>query len=938
MPTRPPGTPDIDLTFDNAFGTLNGAVFTTGQVQPAGTGTFNSFVQLQHTGTEQGYNTDASAQYNEQAAHNHNHSILLADVPIVIGDGSNGTLEGVAYREFLLDLNGANGNTKPYTSLDALQIWQEEAGNLTNFTPGAGFAGAHTNYLAYNLDAGGNHWVGLNDGLSHGSGQSDVRVLIPDSTFLNDAAHRYVTLYSKLGEQTGWGADGGFEEWGLHGVSGGAHSAFSIHQTATVPGGTADVAGEVINYAITVSNTGNTALTGITVTDPSASNLAAVLNAGFNIGDTNQDNQLSPGETWQYTANHTVTQADIDSNGGGDGVINNTATADSVETDPVSASASVTVDRHPSVQLTKTPDVTTVDAAGDVINYAITLANTGNATLTSPTVDDSQVNIVTPVVDLNAPILGPELLAQILNGDYNAGDTNQNGVQDPGETFQYVNAGDTNQNHVLDPGETFLFTNVGDTNQNGVIDPGETFQYYNVGDTNHNGVQDGGETFQFDVSHAATPVDADHDGSNDGDTNHDGVLNVGETWQFSVSYTVTQADIDNGGVFNPALTHDNTATGGTGELATSVASASVLIDQNPHVTLLKSATVPGGTANGAGEVIDYTISVTNDGNMTLTTPVVSDPSISNLAAVLSGGFNTGDVDHDGKIDLGETWQYTGSHTVTQAEMDAGGSISNTASITTGQGAADSDTASITVEQTPHVVLDKTATVPGGTADAGEVISYAISVSNDGNVTLTTPVVNDPSVSDLAPVTSGGFNTGDANQDGKIDVGETWNYSASHTVTQAEFDAGGSISNTASVATDQGASSSDSASIAINFTPAPAMTLVKTALGYHDLNSNDVADAGDVIDYSFTVNNTGNVALHNIGVVDLDGAVTITGSTILSLGVGASDSTSWHGSYVIKPLDVSNGYYDNTAVAAGDEISVSAGTVHTALPGLFELLV
>ena len=221
------------------------------------------------------------------------------------------------------------------------------------------------------------------------------------------------------------------------------------------------------------------------------------------------------------------------------------------------------VDRNPSVLLLKSPDVTTVDAAGDVINYTITLANTGNTTLTNPAVDDSQVNIVTPVLDLEAPILGPELLVNVLVGDYNIGDTNQNGFEDPGETFQFVNAGDANQNHMLDPGETFVFTNVGDTNQDGVQDPGETFQFYNAGDTNHNGVEDGGETFQFDFDHSAATVDADHDGFNDGDANHDGVLNVGEAWQFSVSYTVTQDDIDNGGVVNPALTHDNTATATT---------------------------------------------------------------------------------------------------------------------------------------------------------------------------------------------------------------------------------------------------------------------------------------------------------------------------------------------------------------------------------------
>ena len=50
-----------------------------------------------------------------------------------------------------------------------------------------------------------------------------------------------------------------------------------------------------------------------------------------------------------------------------------------------------------------------------------------------------------------------------------------------------------------------MFTNVGDTNQNGVQDPGETFQFYNAGDTNHNGVEDDGETFQFDVEPCGRP-------------------------------------------------------------------------------------------------------------------------------------------------------------------------------------------------------------------------------------------------------------------------------------------------------------------------------------------------------------------------------------------------------------------------------------------------
>ena len=877
MPTPPPGTPTLDLTLPGTAGSVNGAVFMTGLYQLV-PDQFSSFLEIRHNGTEQGYNTDGALQQDQRDVQNSTHSILLAEVPIVIGDGSQGTMEGVAYREFRLNL-GEAGNTKQYLSLDALQIWQQEAGNLTNFTAGLGFAGSHTNYLAYNLDAGADRWIGLKEGANgNGANVTEYTILIPDSFFINDPAHRYVTLYSEFGVQAGWNADSSSEEWGLSHASGGPVSAMTVHKTATVPGGTANVAGEVISYGITVANVGNTALTGITVTDPSVSNLAAVLSGGFNAGDANHDNQLSAGETWQYTASHTVTQDDLNTNGGGDGLIENTVTADSAQTTPVSATASVVVENATSIDLVKTADVSSADAAGDVINYTINITNTGTVTLTNPFVTDSDVNIVTPILDFDAPILGPELLSPVFDGDYNAGDTNENGVEDPGETFQYRNIGDDNNNGIEDPGETFVLTNVGDTNQNGGQDTGEAFQYYNAGDTNHNGVEDPGETFQFNVDHQVAGVDANHDGFNDGDVNADGVINVGETWQYAVSYTVTQDDIDNGGIVNPSLTHDDTAAVLTTEAATDQETVSVSLIQNPHVTLVKSATVPGGTADAAGEVISYTIAVTNDGNMTLTNPVVSDPSVSNLAAVLSGGFNAGDTDADGKLDLGETWQYTANHTVTQADIDNGGVVnpaltySNTASVTTDQGASDadandSDTASVPIAQNPHLTLVKTATVPGGTADAaGEVISYTIAVTNDGNMTLTNPVVSDPSVSNLAAVLSGGFNAGDTDADGKLDLGETWQYTASHTVTQAEMDAGGSITNTASVATDQGAAdadANDSDTASVTIVQNPSVTLDKAA----SVPGGTADTAGEVISYTIGVTNNGNVSLTSVAVSD-----------------------------------------------------------------------
>src|SRR5215203_1391271 len=221
-----------------------------------------------------GTNNGAAPQFDESTSHKHNHSILLADVPIFIGDGTGGTVEGVVYREFRFDANEVGGVGR-LLSLDKLEIWQEESGSLTNFTSagsaaagvhyasGPGFAGTHTDYLAYNLDEGGDHWIAIDSGLSSGSGKGDMRVFIPDSYFINDAAHRYVTLFSQFGAQGGnYGASSGFEEWGVNSTSAGSGNTatFLLNKTAWVDGGTADVAGEVISYSITLSNVGNAAL------------------------------------------------------------------------------------------------------------------------------------------------------------------------------------------------------------------------------------------------------------------------------------------------------------------------------------------------------------------------------------------------------------------------------------------------------------------------------------------------------------------------------------------------------------------------------------------------------------------------------------------------------------------------------------------------------
>jgi uncharacterized repeat protein (TIGR01451 family) len=217
------------------------------------------------------------------------------------------------------------------------------------------------------------------------------------------------------------------------------------------------------------------------------------------------------------------------------------------------------------------------------------------------------------------------------------------------------------------------------------------------------------------------------------------------------------------------------------------------------------ATVPGGTADVAGETISYTMAVTNTGSAAIANVVVSDVFTTDEAPVLSGGFNVGDTDHDNLLDVSETWQFTASHVVTQAELDAGTNIVSVAVVTGDAATGDDDDASIPVVQNPDFSIAKSVTsVSGGTADnkadsAGDIINYSIVLSNTGNQTLSGVTLSDPFASTVSGHTDSGAGT---HGDGNLDVGEVWTYTATHSVSQAEIDAGVSLVNLATADTDQ----------------------------------------------------------------------------------------------------------------------------------------
>ena len=107
--------------------------------------------------------------------------------------------------------------------------------------------------------------------------------------------------------------------------------------------GIADEAGDIIKYNVLVTNTGNQDLTGVSVVDPlTGQNLSGI--------------SLAAGESQNFDSSYVLQQSDLDTQGGGDGDLDNTATADSDQTDPVTASVAVPLAYTPAIAIDKVID------------------------------------------------------------------------------------------------------------------------------------------------------------------------------------------------------------------------------------------------------------------------------------------------------------------------------------------------------------------------------------------------------------------------------------------------------------------------------------------------------------------------------------------------------------------------------------------------------
>src|SRR5437773_451790 len=141
--------------------------------------------------------------------------------------------------------------------------------------------------------------------------------------------------------------------------------------------GQADHVGQVLNYTVTVSNTGNIDLTGVTVSD------------GF-VTLPGGSSNLAAGHSEVLTGSHVVTQADLDA---GTALVN-TASVTDAQHDRGTSSVTTLIDQDAGLTIGKIVSTTSfptrrssdLDHVGQVLNYTVTVSNTGNIDLTGVTV------------------------------------------------------------------------------------------------------------------------------------------------------------------------------------------------------------------------------------------------------------------------------------------------------------------------------------------------------------------------------------------------------------------------------------------------------------------------------------------------------------------------------------------------------------------------
>ncbi|HVN15352.1 MAG TPA: sortase, partial [Anaerolineales bacterium] len=366
---------------------------------------------------------------------------------------------------------------------------------------------------------------------------------------------------------------------------------------------------EAITYTIVVSNAGPSAATGASVFDTIPSSLTSVTwtcapGAGASCAASGSGN-ISDTVTIPAGSNVTYSVSATVSNSAATDIVNSASVIAPVGvTDTNTSNNSATDTDHLNLlNITKSANPTTYSTVGTVINYSYTVTNNGTSTL-SPTftvADDKVPPICTAPATL-APTESFTCAAAhtITQADLDAGSITNN---------VSATAKDADGDTVTSNTATKIVTATQSPSLNLTKSVTSGNPYDTVGGSvgySYVVKNDGNVTLTspFAVSDNKVTVTCPPTAS----------LAPNATITCTAAYTVTQNDLDVGSVTNTA-----SATGyfGTTLITSSTASQTVNATQNKGLTLVKSIT-SGNPYTAAGDTINYSYLLTNNGNVTLT--------------------------------------------------------------------------------------------------------------------------------------------------------------------------------------------------------------------------------------------------------------------------------------------------------------------------------
>ena len=626
---------------------------------------------------------------------------------------------------------------------------------------------------------------------------------------------------------------------------------------------------DTLTYTITVTNTGNTERNNVTVTDT------------FMVGDAAGKLTIPEGNGYAVQENddgtYTITidslaAADSTENGGEDTItitatynvtaddagktITNTAVASDGDEDPNNDpkdDATTTVE-DPSFTVAKTAGVESVKV-GERINYTVTITNTGNVDLTDIVVKDdkwaageeitvtiggstytytvSQDGNVTLKETL--PVEGvAEITYSYVTQDNDQGELTNTVTVDPKQTDPQTDTETTTVTEADNPAISITKTasvkglelKEGDT-----VDVGDTITYTlkveNTGNTSFDTVT---VTDTMWTSGKVTQIT-----QKIGDTEYltnlpengiwtivprvtdDPTFDPGETWTCTYTYTVQDGD----------TTIKNTATvsttdggpDGSDTITIPVTGYDLSIDK--VLTSVNGDPYQEGSKVRPGDVLTYTINVTNNNEETVTSFTVSDNLWQeNQVETITIGAATADVTggsylFQGTLYQGDTWTCTYAYTVPEDVA----SVSNTAVIDLPGDNDPGDNVTVEVEpDAPGLKVEKSLSqvngsdYTGGKVSVGDKLTYTIQVTNTGNTTLSGVTVEDSLWNDgdaiqvdgqLVYVADGGTYTI------KYDIAPGDTVTITYTYIVLRSDAGDTLTNTATVTTpDDGTTGED----------------------------------------------------------------------------------------------------------------------------------